>query len=168
MTLVCWQNNSNLEDRIAASLLPETLSGDNQFVLLSPIWPSNLLISKVRYSCSQCKSLQDATRYTELRKLPPVLHFSLLRFIYDVSTMERKKSKHSITFPTTLDMGKFLGSKNDRERYPRNDDDNIYELRGILLHKGTSAYHGHYEAQVNDIEYACLFKFDFCSKFSCL
>ena len=56
-------------------------------------------------------------------------------------------------------MGKFLGSKNDRERCPKDNDDNIYELRGILLHKGTSAYHGHYEAQVNDIEYACLHRF---------
>ena len=73
--------------------------------------------------------------------------------------MERKKSKHSIAFPTTLDMGKFLGSKNDRERCPKNDDDNIYELRGILLHKGTSAYHGHYEAQVNDMEYVYLQRF---------
>jgi hypothetical protein len=75
--------------------------------------------------------------------------------------MERKKSKHSIAFPTTLDMGKFLGSKNDRERCPKNDDENNYELRGILLHKGTSAYHGHYEAQVDDIEYVCLHRFWF-------
>jgi len=127
--------------------------GTTSSCFFSPILPPNILTSKVRYFCTQCESLQDATHYTELRKLPPVLHFSLLRFVYDVSTMERNKSKHSITFPTTLDMGKFLGSKNDRERCPKNDDDNIYELRGILLHKGTSAYHGHYEAQVNDIEY---------------
>lgn len=26
----------------------------------------------------------------------------------------------------------------------------LYELRGVLLHKGASAYHGHYEAQVYD------------------
>lgn len=26
----------------------------------------------------------------------------------------------------------------------------VYELKGVLLHKGTSAYHGHYEAQVWD------------------
>lgn len=30
------------------------------------------------------------------------------------------------------------------------EDDTLYELRGVLLHKGTSAYHGHYEAQVYD------------------
>jgi hypothetical protein len=29
----------------------------------------------------------------------------------------------------------------------------LYELRGVLLHKGASAYHGHYEAQVFDAGY---------------
>lgn len=28
------------------------------------------------------------------------------------------------------------------------DNEEVYELRGVLLHKGQSAYHGHYEAQV--------------------
>lgn len=31
--------------------------------------------------------------------------------------------------------------------------DLVYELRGVLLHKGPSAYHGHYEAQVFDVTY---------------
>jgi hypothetical protein len=61
--------------------------------------------------------------------------------------MERKKSKYTISFPTTLDMNRFVieGSQQQQE-------DNLYELAGILLHKGASAYHGHYEAQVYDIE----------------
>lgn len=46
-----------------------------------------------------------------------------------------------------------MGSKNDRERpQEQHADDDVYELRGILLHKGSSAYHGHYEAQVHDFE----------------
>lgn len=73
--------------------------------------------------------------------------------MYDVSTMERKKSKHSISFPLEIDMNKFLGSKNGRENGAfGKKESNLYELRGILLHKGASAYHGHYEAQVNDTE----------------
>jgi hypothetical protein len=32
----------------------------------------------------------------------------------------------------------------------------LYELRGVLLHKGASAYHGHYEAQVFDAAYVIL------------
>ncbi|KAJ3544080.1 hypothetical protein NMY22_g2917 [Coprinellus aureogranulatus] len=137
---------SRLEDRISASLEPEVLSGDNQ------------------YHCPQCSSLQDATRYTELRQLPPVLHFSLLRFVYNLETMERKKQKHPITFPTILDMSRFLGGQqsgnmSDGTSIARQGD-SIYELRGVLLHKGASAYHGHYEAQVYDTELSTWFQFN--------
>lgn len=76
-----------------------------------------------------------------------------MRFIYDLKTMERKKSKHLISFPLTVDMTRFLGSKEDREcAASRNNEENLYDLRGILLHKGESAYHGHYESQVYDTE----------------
>ncbi|KAF5330471.1 hypothetical protein D9619_005916 [Psilocybe cf. subviscida] len=137
-----FEQNSTLEDRIAASLVPETLSGEN------------------KYFCSRCESLQDATRYSELRQLPPVLHFSLLRFVYDFDTMERKKLKHSISFPKTLSMNKYVGSKNTRNTNATEVEDNLYELRGILLHKGASAYHGHYEAQVYDAELGSWFQFN--------
>jgi ubiquitin carboxyl-terminal hydrolase 48 len=66
--------------------------------------------------------------------------------------MERKKSKNTILFPTTLDMDQFLGSAASSKTTPSDvsANGNMYELRGVLLHKGTSAYHGHYEAQVFD------------------
>ena len=86
-----------------------------------------------------------------------MLHFSLLRFVYDLQTMERKKQKHAITFPTILDMNQFLGGQvslnGPASANGSQQADAIYELRGILLHKGSSAYHGHYEAQVYDTEY---------------
>ncbi|KAI6132145.1 hypothetical protein EDD16DRAFT_1891250 [Pisolithus croceorrhizus] len=84
------ENNSRLEDRIAALLQDEKLTGDNRFTLLI---------------------LHSDKSTDELRALPPVLHFSLLRFVYDFASMERKKSKHNLLFPTTLDMGKFLGRR---------------------------------------------------------
>ncbi|KAH9946153.1 cysteine proteinase [Epithele typhae] len=139
------ENNATLEERLAALLEPETLSDDN------------------KYLCQQCDSLQDAKRYTELRKLPPVLHFSLLRFVYDLTTMERKKSKQVILFPTLIDMDRFLGSeeiRKQRKKKPMKESQNLYELRGILLHKGTSAYHGHYEAQVFDVVHQGWYQFN--------
>ncbi|KAF9526995.1 cysteine proteinase [Crepidotus variabilis] len=140
---ISFKNNSKLEDCISASLSPETLSGDN------------------KYSCSRCDSLQDATRYTELRQLPPVLHFSLLRFVYDLNTMERKKSKNTISFPPVLDMSKFVGSERDRGHSSQPEQSqHIYELRGVLQHKGASAYHGHYEAQVYDTEHGSWYQFN--------
>jgi len=49
-------------------------------------------------------------------------------------------------------MGQFMGHKTGTP--PREGGSQIYELRGVLLHKGPSAYHGHYEAQVFDTAYA--------------
>jgi ubiquitin carboxyl-terminal hydrolase 48 len=62
--------------------------------------------------------------------------------------MERKKSKHAVSFPTSLDMGRFVSAASVDASAEGNTESNIFELRGVLLHKGPSAYHGHYEAQV--------------------
>ncbi|THU87228.1 cysteine proteinase [Dendrothele bispora CBS 962.96] len=129
---VNFQNNRKLEDCIDSILETETLSGDN------------------KYLCPQCDSLRDAIRKIQLTSLPPVLHFSLLRFVYDTSTMERKKSKSTILFPKRLNMNRFVSSVDDETAGSPQSERNVYELCGILLHKGASAYHGHYEAQVFD------------------
>ncbi|TDL21582.1 cysteine proteinase [Rickenella mellea] len=135
------QNNSTVEDRLSALLAPEKLTDDN------------------KYLCSYCESLEDATRYTEIHNLPPVLHISLLRFVYDVSTMARKKSKQVIQFPPYLNMEQFLhvpktAPGSSMPLLPESEPirgKHVYELRGVLLHKGPSAYHGHYEARVYDV-----------------
>lgn len=71
--------------------------------------------------------------------------------------MERKKSKNTIIFPGVLNMNTFIGNADLRKRATHDDHgDGIYELRGVLLHKGASAYHGHYEAQVFDVTFVGL------------
>lgn len=60
--------------------------------------------------------------------------------------MERKKSKQAIAFPISLDMDRFVKGSGA-------NGNNKYHLRGVLLHKGPSAYHGHYEAQIFDVKY---------------
>ncbi|KXN92215.1 Ubiquitin carboxyl-terminal hydrolase 48 [Leucoagaricus sp. SymC.cos] len=135
---VRFEGKSALEDCISSMLQEERLTGDNQ------------------YHCPQCDCLRDATRYTQVSQLPPVLHFSLLRFVYDFVSLERRKSKHTISFPTSLDMKQFL----KRSVESGQSEENVYELAGILLHKGTSAYHGHYEAQVYDTEKQSWFQFN--------
>lgn len=59
--------------------------------------------------------------------------------------MSRNKSKQSISFPPSLDMAPFMDLDEEDASTPL-----TYELRGVLLHKGASAYHGHYESQVYD------------------
>ncbi len=81
-----------------------------------------------------------------------VLHFSVQRFVFDYESLTRKKSKSLVRYPMEIDMAPWLGVNND----PQADlvvSSDLYELRGVLLHKGTSAYHGHYEAQVFDAAY---------------
>jgi len=73
------------------------------------------------YRCPQCDSLQPAIRTTTLKKLPPVLHFELMRFEYDPKSYSRKKSKKAITYPRELTL---------------NGDQ--YELRAVVIHLGTS------------------------------
>lgn len=114
----------------------------NVFCLLIWIDPAE---SFIRYRCCRCQSLEDATRQLILQKLPPVLHFSLLRFVFDIVTLERKKRKHNISFPVVLDMNRYLRNQDSTNQ------ENIYELKGVLIHKGSSAYHGHYEAMVFDV-----------------
>jgi uncharacterized UBP type Zn finger protein len=60
-------------------------------------------------------------------------------------TLERKKRKHNVSFPVVLDMNRFLPNRDPT------DGENTYELKGVLVHKGSSAYHGHYEAMVFDV-----------------
>jgi hypothetical protein len=57
-----------------------------------------------------------------------------MRFGYDFKANERKKSSASIEFPKSLDMSEFV-TGGGRPQW--------YDLRGILIHKGTSAHHGH-------------------------
>ncbi|GJJ12668.1 hypothetical protein Clacol_006912 [Clathrus columnatus] len=144
-------NGNRLEECIEVLLQSEELTDDN------------------KYYCANCDSLQDAIRYTKLRRLPPVLHFSVLRFVFDVSTLERKKSKHAIVFPRLLDMSPFMeAQKSEPVQVPSKrehpdttlTDDHLYELRGVLLHKGASAYHGHYEAQVFDVTKKQFYQFN--------
>ena len=98
----------------------ETLTGDNQ------------------YRCERCQKLRDVDRFTQIRTLPPILHFSLMRFTYDYELEERKKSKATIGIPLEIDMAQFLGDGDDRPSEPM-----WYDLKGMLLHKGDSAHNGH-------------------------
>ncbi|GAA5951936.1 hypothetical protein JCM8115_005283 [Rhodotorula mucilaginosa] len=116
-----------LEARLAHSLEPEKLEGDNQ------------------YFCETCDKKRDAERYQKLTSLPPVLHFSILRFVFDYDTLERRKSQNAISYPLQLDMGQFLSPDAHGEQ-----QEVWYDLKGVLMHKGQSAHHGHYVAQIYD------------------
>jgi len=118
------KGNSTIEDCLAQYIKEEKLTGSNQFM------------------CSNCDKKQDVRRAISLCEFPEVLNLQLLRFEYDMNTGKKKKLKTNIRCPKVLDMKPFVTEKMD--------DIPSYELSGILIHKGTSAYGGHYIAHLKD------------------
>lgn len=118
------QNNTSLDDLLEKVLSVETLDGDNKFY------------------CERCNKLREVQRFTQLMTSPPVLHFSLLRFIFDYKAddedEQRKKSKANIRIPLELNMGEYIRDIDGQASEPI-----WYDLKGMLLHKGDSAYSGH-------------------------
>ena len=114
------QNGQNLKELLEKVIEVETLTGDNKF------------------RCERCCELREVDRFTQILTVPPVLHFSLMRFTFDYDAEERKKSKASIGIPLEIDMGDFVRDADGMASEPI-----WYDLKGLLLHKGESASHGH-------------------------
>ncbi|KAG5183494.1 hypothetical protein JKP88DRAFT_181783, partial [Tribonema minus] len=112
--------DSNLVSALAEHIQPEAMVGENQ------------------YWCERCDRKVDGERRQMLRELPPLLVFSLNRFQFDMKTMERVKVSAKFEFPLVLDTAPFV-----------NDQDGLYDLLGVVLHRG-SAYSGHYHAYIRD------------------
>ncbi|XP_016403281.1 ubiquitin carboxyl-terminal hydrolase 40-like, partial [Sinocyclocheilus rhinocerous] len=81
----------------------------------------------------------------KLRKLPPFLTISLLRFNFDFAKCERYKETGSYAFPLTFNLRPFCEQNN----WP--DSEYSYELFSIIIHKG-GCYGGHYHVYIKDID----------------
>lgn len=149
-----------LEERIASLFQEEELNGSNQSVIAIVVRDKFEAIADLttqmigrRYRCERCDGLRDATRFTRIGSLPPVLHFSLMRFVYDFDAQERKKTNNFITFPSELNMAPFAPPSSPGASQ-------IYDLVGVLLHQGGSAHFGHYTADVFDVQHQKWFHCD--------
>eukprot|EP00043_Microstomoeca_roanoka_P018121 m.192687 g.192687 ORF g.192687 m.192687 type:complete len:1148 (-) comp16771_c0_seq14:5079-8522(-) len=118
------QNNkaarTTLEDAIRQHLSEELLVGDN------------------KYHCSHCASPQNATITHAFERLPHQLNFHVMRFSMDWKSGNRTKLTQIVDFPEILDMRSYL-------RNPKDED--VFELRSLVMHRGISAHSGHYVAQ---------------------
>ncbi|KAL7976145.1 hypothetical protein Chor_008242 [Crotalus horridus] len=121
------QGHKQLSDCITEFLKEEKLEGDN------------------RYFCETCQSKQNATRRIRLLSLPCTLNLQLMRFSRPLSrvrqTGHKKKLNAYIEFSELLDLEPFMEDKASVF---------VYELSAILIHRGVSAYSGHYIAHVKD------------------
>uniref|UniRef100_A0A673FVS7 Ubiquitin carboxyl-terminal hydrolase 48 n=1 Tax=Sinocyclocheilus rhinocerous TaxID=307959 RepID=A0A673FVS7_9TELE len=127
------QGHRNLTECVTEFLKEEKLEGDN------------------RYYCESCQSKQNATRRIKLQSLPRTLNFQLMRFVFDRQSSHKKKLNTFISFPEVLDMGPFLEGK---------EEECTYELSAVLIHRGVSAYSGHYIAHVRDAHTNDWYKFN--------
>ncbi|KAJ4845848.1 Ubiquitin carboxyl-terminal hydrolase 26 [Turnera subulata] len=113
-----------LEESLDDYLSVEELRGENQ------------------YFCESCKIRVDASRSIKLRTLPEILNFQLKRCIFLPKTTTKKKISSAFCFPGELDMQRRLSEPSEQ--------DWIYDLSAVLIHKGTAVNSGHYIAHVKD------------------
>ncbi|NXA41779.1 UBP40 hydrolase, partial [Eudromia elegans] len=97
------------------------------------------------YRCGACDKLVEASKSAKLRKLPPFLTISLLRFNFDFEKCERYKETSCYTFPNQINLRPFC------EQAELDDSEYMYELFSVIIHKG-GCYGGHYHVYIRDVD----------------
>uniref|UniRef100_A0A1A8VFL9 Ubiquitin specific peptidase 40 n=1 Tax=Nothobranchius furzeri TaxID=105023 RepID=A0A1A8VFL9_NOTFU len=97
------------------------------------------------YCCARCDRLVTAAKSAKLKKLPPFMTMSLLRFSFDFSKLERYKETGRYSFPLTINLRPFC------EQTDGDDTDFTYDLFSVIIHKG-GCYGGHYHVYIKDID----------------
>ncbi|XP_068803827.1 ubiquitin carboxyl-terminal hydrolase 40 isoform X5 [Struthio camelus] len=97
------------------------------------------------YRCGACDKLVEASKSAKLRKLPPFLTISLLRFNFDFEKRERYKETSCYTFPIQINLRPFC------EQTELDDSEYMYELFSVIIHKG-GCYGGHYHVYIRDVD----------------
>lgn len=100
-----------------------------------------------KYFCGQCKSKQNAICQVYLTSLPYLLNLKLMRYVYDKNLMMTKKLNTSIRCSYTIDMEKYLDLPNESSKGVH-----VYNLYGVVIHKGRSLDVGHYITHIKDIK----------------
>ena len=92
-----------------------------------------------KYRCENCQDVCDAERVVSLDTAPPVLNIQLARYVFDMKTFRKRKLTNKILLPKSLQLKSTNG-----------ETDVIYILYAVQNHRGSSAYTGHYVAEVMD------------------
>lgn len=107
-----------------------------------------------QYFCENCSSKQNATRSIRLRHLPSMLNIQLLRFVFDRKTGLKKKVSSTVHFPFSIDMSNYVKTQGGVQ------SNQNYDLSAVLIHRGPSAYSGHYIAHIKDPISGTWYKFN--------
>ena len=113
----------------------EILEGDNQ------------------YHCEVCGCKQDASRHVRFEKVPPLLNIQLSRYTYDMKTFAKKKVSEKVLLPLEMQVSSEAEGSDESTEHR-------YLLCAVMIHKGKSAYSGHYIAQAMDWTTGSWFEFN--------
>ncbi len=102
-----------------------------------------------KYQCNYCNKTCEAERRVTIAQCPPVLNFQLARYIFDRKTFRKQKLLDKILMPRTIEVDKQNAQKGLE-----------YILCGVQNHRGSSAYSGHYVAEVMDWTTGVWFEYD--------
>ncbi|KAH0786841.1 Clan CA, family C19, ubiquitin hydrolase-like cysteine peptidase [Histomonas meleagridis] len=129
-------SNEHLEDFYDIQLLVQGMKGLESS--LEQTVEDSILTGDNQYSFEGIGKC-DAIKGCKYEVLPPVLHFHLQRFTYDINTGMMRKVRDRFEFPFEVDMSPYLSETADRT------NPYIYELTSVLVHQGEQ-YGGHYYA----------------------
>jgi len=109
--------------------------------------------------CSRCGGLRDSAKRLSLHRLPPVLCIHLKRFKHTSSSGKQASAKidDHISFPLhSLNLSPYTsegiclqdGSEISRKALKEPRPEQLYDLFGVVVHKGASIDQGHYISYV--------------------
>jgi len=95
-----------------------------------------MLCERNKFHCDKCSGLQEAEKRMKIKRLPRILALHLKRFKYIEELGRLQKLFHRVVFPYYL---RLFNTTDDAE-----DPDRIYELYAVVVHLGSTPFHGHY------------------------
>jgi len=112
------------------------------------------LVRDNQYFCSNCNKKCDAKRELFFKKLPPVLNVQLARYVFDRETLAKRKVKTKVLLPNELRVPFIVSDsqygKKQNASFANSGVQADYVLCAVQNHLGSSAYQGHYTADVMD------------------
>ncbi|XP_056676110.1 ubiquitin carboxyl-terminal hydrolase 40 isoform X1 [Monodelphis domestica] len=140
----CENVSERQEDFLDLTVAVKDLSGLEE-ALWSMYVEEEFFDGENLYHCGACNKLVSAVKSAQLRKLPPFLTISLLRFNFDFAKCERYKETGAYTFPLQMDLKPFC------EQSELDDSEYVYDLFSVIIHKG-GCYGGHYHVYIKDVD----------------
>lgn len=95
-----------------------------------------MLCERNKFHCDKCSGLQEAEKRMKIKRLPRILALHLKRFEYNEDYTMLHKLFHRVVYPFHL---RIFNTTDDVE-----DPDRLYELYAVIVHLGTTPFHGHY------------------------